>query len=98
MTISLSSHEPISTAISTENLLDIDGDALFFVSWGREEDQKTLDKLKQNPLWQHLKVVQNNRVYFVGFHWHSSDIFAMHNILDDLEKYLVNLSTIDSGE
>lgn len=76
--------------ISKEKLLDIDGDALFFVSWEREDDQKTLEKLKKNPLWQHLKVVQQNHVYFVGAHWHMSDIFAINAILDDLEKYLVN--------
>jgi iron complex transport system substrate-binding protein len=75
--------------MSKENLLDFDGDALFFVSWGRKDDKKTLGKLKQSPLWQHLKVVQQNHVYFVGMHWHSSDIFAINAILDDLEKYLV---------
>lgn len=76
--------------ISKENLLEIDGDVLFFVSWEREDDQKTLEKLKQSPLWSKLKVVQNNKVYLVGSHWHNSDIFAINAILDDLEKYLVN--------
>jgi iron complex transport system substrate-binding protein len=76
--------------ISKENLLDIDGDALFFVSWGREDDQKTLAKLKQSPLWQSLKVVQQNHVYLVGTHWHGSDIFAINAILGDLETYLVD--------
>lgn len=76
--------------ISIEKLSSIDGDILFFVSWEREDDQKTLGKLKQNPLWAKLEVVQKNRVYFIGTHWHSSDILAIHAILDDLEKYLVN--------
>jgi iron complex transport system substrate-binding protein len=76
--------------ISQERLADIDGDILFFVSWEREDDRKTLEKLKQNPLWSQLDVVQNNKVYFVGTHWHNSDIFAINAILDDLEKYLVN--------
>jgi iron complex transport system substrate-binding protein len=76
--------------ISIEKLSDIDGDILFFVSWEREDDKKTLEKLKQSPLWAKLEVVQNNKVYFVGMHWHNSDIFAINAILDDLEKYLVN--------
>lgn len=76
--------------ISIEKLSDIDGDILFVVSWGREEDREAQEKLKQNPLWSQLEVVQNNKVYFVGTHWHNSDIFAINAILDDLEKYLVN--------
>ncbi|MDM9379779.1 iron-siderophore ABC transporter substrate-binding protein, partial [Chlorogloeopsis sp. ULAP01] len=76
--------------ISKEKIFDIDGDVLFFVSWEREDDKKTLDKLKQSPLWSQLEVFQKNKVYFVGGHWHSSDIFAINAILDDLEKYLVN--------
>ncbi len=76
--------------ISKEKISDIDGDVLFFASWEREDDKKTLDKLKQNPLWSQLEVFQKDKVYFVGMHWHSSDIFAINAILDDLEKYLVN--------
>ncbi|MBW4477590.1 MAG: iron-siderophore ABC transporter substrate-binding protein [Tolypothrix brevis GSE-NOS-MK-07-07A] len=76
--------------ISKEKISHIDGDVLFFASWEREDDQKTLNKLKQNPLWSQLEVVQKDKVYFVGMHWHSSDIFAINAILDDLEKYLVN--------
>lgn len=76
--------------ISQEKLSDIDADVLFFVSWEREDDQKTLERLKQNPLWSQLEVVQKNKVYVVGTHWHNSDIYAINAILDDLEKYLVS--------
>lgn len=76
--------------ISKEKISDIDGDVLFFVSWGRKDDKKTLNKLKQSPLWSQLEVFQKNKVYFVGGHWHHSDIFAINTILDDLEKYLIN--------
>ncbi|NEQ28399.1 MAG: iron-siderophore ABC transporter substrate-binding protein, partial [Microcoleus sp. SIO2G3] len=41
-------------------------------------------------LWQKLNVVQRNQVYFVGVHWHYSDILAINAILDDLFKYLVD--------
>jgi iron complex transport system substrate-binding protein len=76
--------------ISKEKLSDIDGDVLFFVSWERKDDRKALEKLKQSPLWSQLEVVQKNKVYLVGTHWHNPDIFAINAILDDLEKYLVN--------
>jgi iron complex transport system substrate-binding protein len=78
--------------ISKEKISDIDGDVLFFVSWERKDDKKTLNKLKQSPLWSQLKVVQKNKVYLAGMHWHSNDVFAINAILDDLYKYLVNRS------
>ena len=76
--------------LSEETISEIDGDVLFFLTWSDEDDKKTLEKLKQRPLWRQLNVVQRDRVYFVGQHWHSSDIFAIHAMLDDLFKYLVN--------
>ncbi|MGG6266567.1 iron-siderophore ABC transporter substrate-binding protein [Leptolyngbya sp. AN03gr2] len=76
--------------LSKETLLSIDGDVLFFVSWERADDRKTLDKLKQSPLWSKLEVVQNDKVYLVGAHWHNSDVFAINAVLDDLENYLLN--------
>jgi iron complex transport system substrate-binding protein len=76
--------------LSEETISEIDGDVLFFLTWGNEDDRKTLEKLKQRPLWQQLNVVQRDRVYFVGEHWHNPDIFAINAILDDLFKYLVN--------
>jgi iron complex transport system substrate-binding protein len=76
--------------ISAEKISDIDGDVLFFVSAEREDDKKTLETLKQSPLWAQLGVVQRDQVHFVGRHWHSWDILAINAILDDLEKYLVN--------
>jgi iron complex transport system substrate-binding protein len=76
--------------ISKEKTSDLDGDVLFFVSWGREDDKETLEKLKQSPLWAKLNVVQRNQVHLVGVHWHNSDILAIDAILDDLFKYLVD--------
>jgi iron complex transport system substrate-binding protein len=79
--------------ISYERLLDIDGDVLFISYRGGEAAKEALDELQENPLWQKLKVVQQNRVYFVdSAHWYAFDVLAMHAVLDDLYKYLVNLS------
>lgn len=76
--------------ISEEKISIIDGDVLFFVAWGTAEDLEAVEKLKQNPLWQQLNVVQRNQVYFVGVHWSNPDILAINRVVDDLFKYLVN--------
>ncbi|MGD1951888.1 MAG: ABC transporter substrate-binding protein [Leptolyngbyaceae cyanobacterium] len=78
--------------ISKEKISDIDGDILFFVSLGKEQDKEVLNKLTKDSLWQNLKAVQNNQVFFVDGYWHdSAGIFAINAILDDLEKYLVSM-------
>lgn len=77
--------------ISQEHLSDIDGDVLFLSHSGGDAGKEALDKLQQNPLWQKLKVVQQNRVYLVDSnHWYAFDILAMNAVIDDLFKYLVN--------
>ena len=79
--------------ISEERLSDIDGDVLFFLSWGSKTAKEALEKLQEKPLWRQLKAVQQNKAYIVdGSHWHDSDIMAVNAILDDLFKYLVNHS------
>ena len=77
--------------ISQERLSDIDGDVLFLSCRGEEAAKEDLEKLQRSPLWQKLKVVQQNRVYLVDIdHWYASDILAMNAVIDDLFKYLVD--------
>jgi iron complex transport system substrate-binding protein len=78
--------------LSQEQLSMLDGDILFFLTNNQDkEQQEFLEKVRQNPLWQKLKVVQQDRVYFVDAgHWHALDILAMNTVIDDLYKYLVN--------
>lgn len=76
--------------ISEETISDIDGDVLFLVTLGFEDNKTKLENLKQRLLWQQLNVVQRDRVYFVGEHWHEADIYAINAVLDDLFKYLAN--------
>jgi iron complex transport system substrate-binding protein len=78
--------------ISYENLVDIDGDVLFLSYRGGESARMALEKLQKKPLWKTLKVVQQKRVYLVDSdHWYAFDVLAMNAVLDDLEKYLVNM-------
>ncbi len=77
--------------ISEERLPEIDGDALFILSWRKKGAQEALEKLRQKPLWRQLKAVQQNQVYFVdGLHWHWDNILSINAIVDDLFKYLVD--------
>lgn len=77
--------------ISEEQLSDIDGDVLFFLRWGSEDEKEILEKLQEKPLWQQLKAVRQNQVYFVNAaHWHNFDFLSVNAVLDDLFKYLVN--------
>ncbi|MGD1951892.1 MAG: ABC transporter substrate-binding protein [Leptolyngbyaceae cyanobacterium] len=76
--------------ISKEKLSDIDGDVLFFVSMGREQDEEYQEELREDPLWQKLNTVQNDRVYFVDGYWQEAgSILAINAVLDDIKKYLV---------
>ncbi|MUL35003.1 ABC transporter substrate-binding protein [Gloeocapsopsis dulcis] len=80
--------------ISKERLSDIDSDALFVVTWsgeekGRREVQSFLEKLKADPLWLKLKVVQQDKVYEVGDYFQGAGPLTANLILDDLFKYLV---------
>ncbi|PSB06393.1 iron-siderophore ABC transporter substrate-binding protein [Pleurocapsa sp. CCALA 161] len=77
--------------ISIEKLDAIDGDVLFFLTRHKEEDNKAIAKLQENPLWKQLKVVQSDRVYEVDMdHWYlDNSILGINEVIDDLERYLV---------
>ena len=78
------------TSLSEERLLDIDGDILFVATDGEEATQK-LAELKQKPLWNNLRAVQQNRVYPVNYPtWRGGNPLAADAVIDDLFKYLVN--------
>lgn len=75
--------------LSEERLMDIDGDVLFVAADGEEAAQEMLE-VKQNPLWQKLRAVQNNRVYPVNYPtWRGGNPLAAEGVIDDLFKYLV---------
>ncbi|MGG6240315.1 iron-siderophore ABC transporter substrate-binding protein [Nodosilinea sp. AN01ver1] len=75
--------------LSEERLMDIDGDVLFVATDGFEAAE-TIAELKQNPLWQQLRAVQNDRVYSVNYPtWRGGNPLAADGVIDDLFKYLV---------
>lgn len=78
--------------ISQERLSEIDGDVLFLSYRGGKAGKEALEKLQQSPLWQKLKVVQQNQVYLVDLdHWYAFDFLAMNAVIDDLFKYLIKI-------
>ncbi len=79
----------VSKSISQERILDIDGDILFLSYRGGNPGRNTLTKLQQNPLWNNLRAVRSNQVYFVdSAHWYGFDVLAMYEVLNDLYQYL----------
>ncbi|WAL62524.1 ABC transporter substrate-binding protein [Thermocoleostomius sinensis] len=78
------------TLLSEERLMDIDGDVLFVATDGNESARK-LAELKQNPLWNQLRAVQQDRVYPVNYPtWRGGNPLAADAVIDDLFKHLVN--------
>ncbi len=76
--------------VSLEELSKADGDVLFVTSFSINGDE-FLKKKQQEPLWQKLKAVQKNQVYYVDFmSWAASNMLGTDAVIDDLFKYLVN--------
>lgn len=77
---------------SQEELEKVDGDVLFIMTFS-DNDEQTLKQLQQKPLWRQLKAVQQNRVYLVNQSiWEGGNLLAADAVIDDLYRYLVNIS------
>lgn len=75
---------------SEEELEKSDGDVMFVMSF-TDNDEQALKQLQQRPLWNQLKAVQQNQVYFVDqLTWTGGNLLAADAVIDDLYKYLVN--------
>ena len=83
--------------ISLELLNQIDGDVLFVINPQSQTDiaadvRAALEKMKANPLWNKLNVVQAQQVYEVDAYWFGMGYIAANLVLDDLMKYIVKAS------
>lgn len=74
--------------VSLERVDWLDADAIFVaLDPGAEKNFQTY---ADSPLWQTLKAVKNQRVYFVDSgYWVFGNILSANAILDDVLKYLV---------
>ncbi len=76
--------------LSEEALTQFDGDIIFLVVDADQESADALEQLKQKPLWQQLKAVQQGNVYPVNLAtWRGGNPLAAEAVIDDLFKYLV---------
>ncbi|MBE9180608.1 iron-siderophore ABC transporter substrate-binding protein [Oculatella sp. LEGE 06141] len=76
--------------IGEEELEKVDGDILL-IGGLTENDKDRLEELKQKPLWQRLRAVQQNRVYVIDYMtWRGGNLLAADAVIDDLFQYLVN--------
>lgn len=80
--------------ISLELLNEMDGDVLFVMKPQSQTElagdvRAALEKMKTNPLWNNLKVVQTNQVYEVDTYWFGVGYIAANRVLDDLTQYIV---------
>lgn len=76
-------------SINLERIDLLDADILFtMLDPGAANSFK---KYQESPLWQKLKVAQNEKVYVVDSgYWYFGGLLAANAVLDDLEKYLIN--------
>ena len=81
-------------SVSTERLDLLDGDVIF-VAIDAGANESFTKKLQQDPLWQKLEAVQSDRVFTVDSgYWIFGNVLAANAILDDLEKYLVDSTSV----
>lgn len=74
--------------ISRELIPQIEGDIIFFTSYGVSESQ--VADFRQDPLWQRLEAVREDRVYPVDpTVWSNSGPLGVERAVDDLFEYLV---------
>ncbi|MEM9485415.1 MAG: iron-siderophore ABC transporter substrate-binding protein [Cyanobacteria bacterium P01_F01_bin.116] len=83
--------------ISLELLNEIDGDVLFVMKPQSQTEiaadvRAALEKIKANPLWNKLNVVQANQVYEVDAYWFGMGYIAANLVLDDLMNYIAEAS------
>lgn len=77
--------------VSEERYDLLDADAIFYFTYAATDPETADDEagnvktLEQNPLWQSLGAVQNDRAYFVGGYWWRAQTYLLANkVLDDL--------------
>ena len=76
-------------SVSSERLDLLDGDVIFVALDAGANER--FSKFQQDPLWQKLKAVQNERVFIVDSgYWIFGNVLAANAILDDLFRYLVD--------
>lgn len=82
--------------ISLEEIPRVDGDVIFVWSQQVTAEQNAeadvyYQSIQDQPVWQTLEAVQNDRVYRVGGHWIGWGFYAAHAVIDDLFTYVAEV-------
>lgn len=85
--------------ISRETLNLVDGDVIFLFGYPYVDEEaiatqdEYLRKFTADRLWRTLNAVQNDQVFRVPDYWYRGGLYtlAVHQVLDDLFMYLVDL-------
>ena len=82
--------------ISLEEIPRADGDVVFVWSQQVTAEQNAeadvyYQEIQDQPVWQTLEAVQNDRVYRVGGHWIGWGFYAAHAVIDDLFTYVAEV-------
>ncbi len=64
------------------------GDQLFVLISGDKEAQKAFDELTQEPLWNSLPAVKNNKVHFIEDKWNYDDMTTSNMLLEEFPNIL----------
>jgi len=85
--------ENYTLEISREQFGLVEGSDALFV-WNvtgvsKEKDEREIEEIVNDPLFERLDVVREGNVYKMGDHWFSESVLGADMVLDDLEKYLV---------
>lgn len=82
--------DKVWTEVNKETLSAVDGDVIFYGIYGAD-DESSLADYEQDPLWQQLGAIKNNKIYRVDDdYWFTSiGLIAANLVIDDLEQHLL---------
>lgn len=82
--------DKVWSEVNKETLSAVDGDVIFYGIYGAD-DESSLADYEQDPLWQQLNAIKNNKIFRVDDdYWFTSiGLIAANLVIDDLEKHLL---------
>lgn len=82
--------DKVWSEVNKEILSSVDGDVIFYGIYGAD-DESSLADYEQDPLWQQLSAIKNNKIFRVDDdYWFTSiGLIAANLVIDDLEKHLL---------
>ncbi|OCX60487.1 hypothetical protein BFM98_20585 [Lysinibacillus sp. AR18-8] len=62
--------------------------SFFVLLYSAKEAQNAFEKLKQEPLWNSLPAVKNNKVHFIEDKWNYDDMTTSNMLLGEFSNML----------